>query len=644
MGGMKFEDFIARLDNVQPCAGGVIARCPAHDDRHNSLKVSRGNDRSLVHCHAGCDINAICDAMNLSTADLFYVSLGGHSINGFANTEARPLTLEQFAVAKGFEPDFLTGMGVANKNGGLVFHYRLMDGQQAVRQRIRLSLSGDKRFIWNNAGGRPVPYGLWRLKEARNRGVTDLVLVEGESDSLTLWRYDIAALGIPGADNCALLQAPHIAKFRRILICRENDHGGEVFEKGCTGRLAQLEFDGNVAVIEMARASVKDLNDLHVQFLGKPNAFKSEWDALLLQARTIELSIVGLEMFTVESIEERPIRWLWLNRIPLGKLVLFVGHPGLGKSFVSLDIAARLSNGRTWPDGSCNGATAKTIVFSAEDAADDTIKPRLTALGARQDNIVIVKRMREMNKSGDVVRRSFNLSCDLPHLEKALNRYSDAKLVVIDPISAYMARIDTHKNAEVRTEILDPLAELAERRGVTILAITHFNKGGSGNGLERVSGSVAFPAAARVVWGFSRDPENLSKRLMLFGKSNVGPDMPGLAFQIAEDQDGRPMLQWISGDVNENLIDVLCREQDSQRDSTSTKLEHATKLIRILLADGPRLAVEIHKSLSDLGISERTIWRARRQLGVEITRAGFGKGSSVMVTLPSSPSDSHYTS
>jgi len=549
------------------------------------------------------------------------------------------LTLKQFANAKGFEPKFLTDMGVAEEKRGLVFHYLLMDGQQAVRQRIRLSLSGDKRFIWNKAEGRPAPYGLWRLKEARSLGVTDLVLVEGESDSLTLWRYDIAALGIPGADNCALLQASHIAKFRRVFICRENDHGGEVFEKGCTARLAQLEFDGDVAVIEMAQAAVKDVNDLHVRSLGKPDAFKSEWDALVLQARRIELSIVGLEMFTLDTIEEKPIRWLWPNRIPLGKLVLFVGHPGVGKSFASLDVAARLSNGQMWPDGSQNSITAKTIVFSAEDAADDTIKPRLTALGALQSNIVIVKRLREMNKSGEVVRRGFNLSRDLPHLESALNRYAEAKLVVIDPISAYMARIDTHKNAEVRTEILDPLAELAERREVTILAITHFNKGGSGNGLERVSGSVAFPAAARVVWGFSRDPEDPSKRLMLLGKGNVGPEMPGLAFRIAEDRDGRPTLQWIAGDVNENLTDLLRREQESQRDSTSTKLEQAKKLITTLLADGPRSASEVHKSLNDLGIGERTIWRARRKVGVEIARVGYGKGSRVMVTLPASPTD-----
>jgi hypothetical protein len=616
-----------------------MARCPAHDDRHNSLKVSRGKDRSLVHCHAACEIDAICNAMNLSTADLFYVSRRGHSINGPANAEARPLTLKQFADAKGFKPDFLKDMGVADKKGGLVFRYLLMDGQQAVRQRIRLSLSGDKRFIWNKAEGRPVPYGLWRLKEARSLGFTDLVLVEGESDSLTLWRYDIAALGIPGADNCALLQAPHIAKFRRVFICREDDHGGEVFEKGCTGRLAQLAFDGDVAVIEMARAAVKDVNDLHLKFLGRADDIKSEWNALVLQARRIELSIVGLEMFTVDTIEEKPIRWLWPNRIPLGKLVLFVGHPGLGKSFASLDVAARLSNGQMWPDGSQNSITAKTIVFSAEDAADDTIKPRLTALGALQSNIVIVKRVREMNKAGEVVRRGFNLSCDLPYLESALNRYAEAKLVVIDPISAYMAKIDTHKNAEVRTEILDPLAELAERREVTILAITHFNKGGSGNGLERVSGSVAFPAAARVVWGFSRDPEDPSKRLMLFGKSNVGPEMPGLAFQIAEDQDGRPTLQWISGDVDENLTDVLRREQDSQRDSTSTKLDQAKKLITTLLADGPRSASEVHKLLSDVNIGDRTIWRARAELGVEISRQGYGKGSRVMVTLPASPTD-----
>ncbi len=126
----------------------------------------------------------------------------------------------------------------------------------------------------------------------------------------------------------------------------------------------------------MAKAQVKDPNELHVKLLGQASAFMSEWEALVFQARAIELPLTGIEVFGADQIEEKPIRWLWRHQVPLGKLVLYVGAPELGKSFAALDAAARLTNGATWPDGSPNGVIADAIIFSAEDGMADTIVPR----------------------------------------------------------------------------------------------------------------------------------------------------------------------------------------------------------------------------------------------------------------------------
>jgi hypothetical protein len=115
----------------------------------------------------------------------------------------------------------------------------------------------------------------------------------------------------------------------------------------------------------MAAVNVKDVNELHLKLLGDPGGFESELGALIEQARAIELPIVGLEVFDAATIIEKPIEWLWPNRIPRGKLVLYVGPPGLGKSFASLFVVAQLSNGRPWPDGSANVEIANSIVFSA---------------------------------------------------------------------------------------------------------------------------------------------------------------------------------------------------------------------------------------------------------------------------------------
>jgi hypothetical protein len=475
---------------------GWITLCLGHDDHDPSLAVDENDGRILVHCRVGCDQARVIDA--LKGRGLWP---NGATSNGHANGSAAHLTLAQFGAAKGFTADFLSQCGVSEDKGALVFHYLLMKGQRADRQRVRLSLDGDKRFIWNKAEGKPVPYGLWRLEAARTARAADLILCEGESDALTFWLYEIAAVGIPGADSCKLLMAPHVAGFSRILIVRENDHGGEVFEQGCKGRLAELEFPGDVAVVEMAKAGVKDPNELHVKLLGDPGGFMSEWNALVEQARAIELPNVGLEVFDASAVREKSIEWLWPNRIPRGKLVLFVGHPGLGKSFASLYVAAQLSNGSPWADGSPNGIAAESVIFSAEDSIEDTIVPRLRSLGALQGSgkIFLVKRVREANEAGEITRRSFNLTRDMPLLERALTKHPDTQLVIVDPVSAFMGRTDSHKNAEVRSDVLDPLSELAERRGVTVLAVTHFNKSGGGNSLERISGSIAFPAAARMV-------------------------------------------------------------------------------------------------------------------------------------------------
>jgi hypothetical protein len=241
---------------------------------------------------------------------------------------------------------------------------------------------------------------------------------------------------------------------------------------------------------------------------GSRDEFVRAWKALTAIAREIELPVTGVELFSADRIEEKKVKWLWRFRIPLGKLTLFAGQPGLGKSFATLDAAARLSTQRGWPDRApAYGEIIDSVIFSAEDAMADT----MIALGADRSRISIAKRMREVNPSGEITRRGFNLACDIPQLERALDARPDARLVVVDPISAYMSKVDTHRNAEVRSDVLEPLAELAERREIAVIAVTHLNKGVGGNGLDRVSGSVAFPAAARAVWGFSRDPDDPGK-------------------------------------------------------------------------------------------------------------------------------------
>src|SRR5208337_4575347 len=347
---MTFEQFEERIPGRKlKASNGFLAFCPGHDNtKTQSLSVSRGNDRILVNCKgAGCTAETIVTAMGLSLADLFYQPR--------SNSNGTPprvgLTLDAFAKAKGFTIDFLSQHGIHEDESALVFRYLTLDGQKAARQRLRLSLAGDKKFLWSKADGRPIPYGLWRLDEERKRGVRELVLCEGESDALTFWLHNIAAIGVPGADMCSILAEPHVRGFSTIIICKEPDQGGETFVKGIAGRLAELRFAGTVKVVEYSKADVKDASDLHVRHVDKPGAFESEFSALSEMAQSVQLPFVGMVVRKLSAVAAEKVQWLWQERLPLGKLGLFAGDSGLGKSTVAYDLTARLSRGMDWPDG-----------------------------------------------------------------------------------------------------------------------------------------------------------------------------------------------------------------------------------------------------------------------------------------------------
>jgi hypothetical protein len=203
-----------------------------------------------------------------------------------------PLKLAEFAERKKLPVEFLNGQGVHQDRGTLIFRYRDMSGQRAKRQRFR---TGEHGFGWVPGPGRPILYGAWQLHDWRKRDVSDLYLVEGESDSLTLWHHGYAALGIPGCSNCELLAIAHVRDWKRVFIVREDDEGGVTFEKGMTARLAKLEHRGEVRVIEMEKLEVNDVSDLHVKLHPDAQAFRSQLAMLVKALRLITLPIAGLE-------------------------------------------------------------------------------------------------------------------------------------------------------------------------------------------------------------------------------------------------------------------------------------------------------------------------------------------------------------
>jgi len=220
--------------------------------------------------------------------------------------------------------------------------------------------------------------------------------------------------------------------------------------------------------------------------------FPGEPAAAPASASTSATPIWRFHIMTI--VNEETVNWLWPNRIALGKLNLLVGDPGLGKSFITCDLAARVSTGAAWPDGAPNDGPGGVLLLNAEDGPADTIKPRLRVAHADMERIAY---MPYVDKG-----RFFSLSKHIGFLAENAATIPGLKLIVLDPVSAFLSGVDSHKNTDVR-EALAPLSALAEQTGAAVLAVSHLNKG-VGQAVYRATGSLAFTAASRSVVGRQR--------------------------------------------------------------------------------------------------------------------------------------------
>jgi putative DNA primase/helicase len=336
------------------------------------------------------------------------------------------------------------------------------------------------------------------------------------------------------------------------------------------------------------------------------------------RGQRLQETTAEVEVESFREVKSESVQWLWKGRIPLGKLTLFVGDPGQGKSLVTVDIAARLSRGERFPDGApCK--VGDTIFLSAEDDAADTIRPRLDAANADVSRVHRVKAVRVTLADGGTGESGFSLERDLEKLEDALKKIPSANLLVIDPISAYMGRVDTHRDAEIR-RVLMPLADLAARRGVAVKAIMHLKKSET-SALLRVSGSIGFVAAARVVWGFGEDPDTPDNHVMVAVKNNLAPLGNGLAYRM-EACGEVARIAWQDGNVTLDANSVLSSERNERSGRGARKSEAETWLEQMLPAGEEVPVYKISKAADLTNFSWRTIERVKKECGVRAIKHG----------------------
>jgi hypothetical protein len=337
------------------------------------------------------------------------------------------------------------------------------------------------------------------------------------------------------------------------------------------------------------------------------------------------------------DIEPKRIDFLWQGRIARGKHTAIAGEPGDGKSQLSVYVAATVSRAGEWPCGEGRALIGNVIIFNAEDGADDTIVPRLMAAGADLNRVHIVSAVLQEDNG----RRTFNLQADLALLEQKIAEIGDVALVIIDPVSSYMGKTDSHKNAEVRGA-LEPLGEMADRLKVAILSITHFSKSGSANGgkaLHRFIGSIAFVGAPRAAFAVIQDTDHEGRMLFLHAKNNMAAKPQGLAYRLVqtlvkgegEQEIVASYIAWDGAPVVMSADQALRATEDSADKSAKAD---AIELLRGALADGPVPAAEVNRMAQEHGFTRKVIRSAREALGVKIERDGFGPGSKSLWSLP----------
>ncbi|SOD40559.1 AAA family ATPase [Nitrosovibrio sp. Nv4] len=324
-----------------------------------------------------------------------------------------------------------------------------------------------------------------------------------------------------------------------------------------------------------------------------------------------------LKVTRASEVKPQPVRWLWPGKIALGKPTLIAGDPGLGKSMLTVSFAAHVSTGRDWPAGGGICPQGDVLFVSAEDDPADTIRPRLDAAGADPARVHIVGGVESLNRDGGPETRLLSLRRDLEPIREAALTLPQCRLIVVDPVSAYLDGADSHNNAEVRG-VIAPLSELASSIGAAIIFVTHLNKGTGGSALYRSTGSLAFVAAARAAFLVTKDKSDQNRRLFLPLKNNLGPDATGMAYHI-EEAGGVPRVVWEKEIVLISADDALGREDD-QGDHESTLAEDAAEWLCDVLANGPVPSDDVKKYAKGAGYSWATVRRAQATLGIKPRR------------------------
>lgn len=334
----------------------------------------------------------------------------------------------------------------------------------------------------------------------------------------------------------------------------------------------------------------------------------------------------GVQLLSAASVQPQAVTWLWNGWLARGKLHVLAGAPGTGKTTLALALGAAISRGARFPDGS-RTPQGNVVMWSGEDSFADVLVPRFMSNEGDRQHLFLVDGTRVNGE-----RRAFDPAEDMIALANAVRGIEGGvSLLIVDPLVSAV-KGDSHKNAEVR-RALEPLAHLANECGCAVIGITHLTKGSSGREpIERVTGSLAFGAIARVVLVATKQAESKDDaRLLVRAKSNVGPDGGGITYTLTQvaipdaPHIAASSIIWgapVTGDARDLMADA----EPSGSDEDRSAIDDASQFLFEQLDEGPVPVKDLQKNADGAGIAWRTVCRAKQKIGIKAEKSSFNKG------------------
>ncbi len=564
--------------------GRYRARCVGHDDNKPSLSIAFSETgQPLVKCFAGCHPDTIAQGLSLKNAHALYAALEGRKSSRAAiRLTRRPV--------EPTEPSIPDSMLLRHRVA--TYHYRDEHGTCLYEVR-KYKHRGEKTFRQFQPDGTPglknVGRVVYRLGALHRQSGLHVYWVEGEKCVSALVKAGVSATTSAGGANGYKPEDGYPRQLKRagiasVTVLPDNDEPGRAYASSVAQDLQAHGIRVNVLALPglPPKGDIADWLD----------AGHTVQDLRRLRKAAPPYQSPASHVVCLADVEPEDVTWVWRPYIPLGKVTLIEGDPGIGKSWLTLHIAASLGLGDGLPGMPNRMKPQRVLLLTAEDGLGDTVRPRLDGMHANLQTVFALDSAIVFNDAG------------IRELEAAVKQVRP-RIVIVDPFVAYLgADVDLHRANETRA-VIRKLQDVATTHACAIVLVRHLTKASKDKSIYRGLGSIDITAACRSVLLVGVDPEDESCAALVHIKSSLAKKGPSQGYTL---EGGRFRF---TGESTLTAAHLLAPERDEP-----SALDEACDFLKITLAGGAKPVKDIQRAAETAGLTWRTLKRAKQKLSV----------------------------